>query len=205
MRRNILGFMFVGMLLAAAPAHALVLTVDGGLDGTVAADFDPVGFPGGVSAGDPIKIFNSVTPGGLKLLADAKLKFEYYGKEADFVNFFVDGSDSFSTATSIVGDSFITNTPNGFVPFKFVQQHGGFLEANNNGPIAAGLSIAFADLGNNSFLIMFNDGSPDFDRDDLVVRVSAVPLPAAAWLLLSAIIGLLGISRVSRTGARSTA
>ena len=207
MRSKIFGFVVAGMLLAAAPVSAMVLSVAGGVDDTVPVNFDPVGFPGGVSVGDPIKVFNSGTPGGLALSGPAVLKYEYYGKEADFVNFFVGGGDLFSTATSAVGDTIVAPTAGGTVPFSFITSSGGGLIATNGGPIDLGLSIAFADLGGGSFLIMFNDIGHDVDRDDLVVRVSVsqVPVPAAVWLLLSAVAGLLGLSRVIRKGAPSAA
>lgn len=206
MRGKVLGLVVAGMLLAATPVSAMVLSVTGGTNSTVPADFNPVGFPGGVSVGDPIKVFDSTSPGGGLTLSDnGLLRFEYYGKEALFVNFFVNGSSLFSTATSVIGDSFLAPTAAGTVPFSFLTSGGGGLSATNGGPIDSGLSIAFADLGNNSFLIMFNDIGNDRDFDDLVVKVSAVPLPAAVWLLLSAFIGLWGMSRPVRKGSRSNA
>lgn len=205
MRHKILGFVVAGMLLATTPVSAMVLSVTGGNDSTIPANFNPAGFPGGVSVGDPIKVFDSSTPGGLMLSGNTLLKYEYYGKEASFINFFIGGGDSFSTTTSVVGDTIFAPTAAGTVPFSFVTTDSGGLIAKNGGSIDSGLSIAFADLGNNSFLIMFNDTGHDVDFDDLVVKVSAVPLPAAVWLMLSAIVGLWGMSRVVRNGARANA
>ena len=205
MKSKILGLVVAGLMFAAAPASAMVLSVVGGADSTVAANFNPVGFPGGVSTGDPIKVFNTSFSGGLQLSGpgSAVLKYQYFGAEAGFLNFFSAGG-VFSSQTSAINDTILTPTAAGFVPFSFVTSGSGD-SATNNGLFSPGLSIAFANLGNNSFLIMFNDAGPDLDRDDLVVKVSVsqVPLPAAVWLLLSAVVGLFAFSRVRRTGTQS--
>ena len=202
---KIVGFAIAAFLFAVQPVNAMVLSVVGGVDGTVSDEFDPEGFPGGVSAGDAIKIFNPGATGGLTVSTGAVLKYEYYGKEAEFVNFFSGVGDQFSTATSVVGDTIFAPAAAGLVSFTF-STLGSTDSATNGGTIDPNLSIAFAYLGDDSFLIMFNDGDNDIDRDDLVVKVSVsqVPLPAAGWLLLSAILGLFGFSR--RTGkAKATA
>jgi hypothetical protein len=48
--------------------------------------------------------------------------------------------------------------------------------------------------------VLFDDSGSGHDFDDLAVKisVSAVPLPAAAWLLISAILGLVSFSRIRR-------
>ena len=93
----------------------------------------------------------------------------------------------------------------GVIPFSFLGGGSGGT-ATNGGPIDAPLLIAFANLGDNSFLAMFNDGGgPDADFDDLVVRVSVsqVPLPPAVWLLLSAVLGLVSFARIRRKGPQT--
>ena len=206
MNYKIFGIAVAVFLFAVMPANAMVLSVVGGVDGVVPDEFDPVGFPGGVTAGDSIKIFNPGSVGGLTLSENAVLKYEYYGKEAEFINIFFGDGSQFSTDTSVVGDTIFASTVAGLVPFTF-STLGSPDSATNGGVIDLGLSIAFAYLGEDSYLIMFNDGADDIDRDDLVVKVtvSQVPLPAAGWLLLSAIIGLFGFSRRRIGTAESTA
>jgi len=211
MKTKFFGLVLAGLMLIAGSAQAAVLSLDttNGSADVVPLNFNPGGFPGGLvtPGATPITIYSGPAiaggVGGLILDSAANLTFQYLGKEAGFDNTFDFGGDIFNTATSAVGDSVQINAAAGIIPFLF---HTTSLTAQNGGPIAAGISIAFADLGDGSFLAMFNDGGGgDFDYDDLVVRVSvsAVPLPAAAWLLLSAILGLVSFSRVRRSSTRT--
>lgn len=206
MKIKLIGLALAGALLVASPASALVLSVTGGSPGNVPANFNPTGFPGGVlSTGDPITIFDSGDVGGLSLLSAATLKFEFLGSEASFVNVFNSGVDLFSTATADVGDVATVAVGGGLVPFSFLGGGSGGT-ATNGGPIDSPLLMAFANLGNNTFLAMFNDGGgPDADFDDLVVRVSVsqVPLPPAVWLLISAVLGLVSFARIRRQGQQA--
>jgi hypothetical protein len=212
MKMKFFGLMLGGLMLLGASAQAAVLSLDAtnSTPGVLPLNFNPGGFPGGlVTPGTtPITIYSGpATPGslgGLTLDSSANLTFQYLGKEAGFANTFDFGGDLFNTNTSAVGDSVqVLNVAAGIIPFLF---HTGALSAQNGGPISAGISMAFADLGDGSFLALFNDGGgQDFDFDDLAVRVSisAVPLPAAAWLLLSAVLGLVSFSRIRRSGAQT--
>jgi hypothetical protein len=209
MKTKFFGLILGGLMLIAGSAQAAVLSLDltGSSSAPLPGNFNPGGFPGSIVLPGTITIYDSPAiaggVGGLQLDTGAKLTFEYLGKEAGFSNTFDFGGDLFNTDTSAVGDSVQANALAGIIPFLF---HTSALTAQNGGPVAAGISIAFADLGDGSFLAMFNDGGGgDFDFDDLVVRVSvsAVPLPAAAWLLISAILGLVSFSRVRRSGPQT--
>lgn len=208
MKIKLIGLALAGALLVASPASATVLSVTaGGTADTVPSNFNPTGFPGGVlSTGNPITIFDSDdVGGGLSLLSAATLKFEFLGSEASFVNVFNSGVNLFSTATAAVGDVATVAVGGGLVPFSFLGGGSGGT-ATNGGPIDSPLLMAFADLGNNTFLAMFNDGGgPDADFDDLVVRVSVsqVPLPPAVWLLISAVLGLVSFARIRRQGQQA--
>jgi hypothetical protein len=201
MKLNLLGLALAGVMLVASPASALVLSVSGGAPSVVPGNFNPSGFPGGLAAGDNITI-----GGTLSLSANTELTFEFLGKEAGFVNTFeLSGIELFSTATAAVNDATTSLVNAGAVPFSFKTTNGGGLTANNGGIAPAGLSIAFADLGNDAFLALFGDGGGDVDYDDMVVKISVsqVPLPAAVWLLLSAVMGLVSFSTIRRRGSQT--
>lgn len=208
MKIKLIGLALAGALLVASPASAMVLSVTGGTVDTVPSNFNPDGFPGGVlSTGDPITVFDSGNAAGfgLSLSSAANLTFEFLGSEANFTNVFNSGVDLFSTATAAVGDVATIAAGGGLVPFTFFGGGSGG-SATNGGPIDSPLLMAFADLGNNTFLAMFNDGGgPDADFDDLVVRVSVsqVPLPPAIWLLISAVLGLVSFARIRRQGRQA--
>jgi hypothetical protein len=198
------------MMLASAPVHAafLQLTPATGTGGTLPGNFNPVGFPGGlVSTGDPITIYSSGDTGGLELAGgNATLNVEYLGSEAAFLNTFNFVPIAYSNAATPVGTTSQVDAATGILPFSFVTNGNGGGVAFNGGPINPGLSIAFAALNDGSFLALFNDGGGgDFDYDDLAVRISVsqVPLPAAAWLLISAILGLVACARIRRTGTQT--
>lgn len=211
MKIRLLGLVVASLMLVAGQASALVLSLDGpgGTGSTLPGNFNPTGFPGGlvIPGTTPITVYTAADVGsGLSADSAGKLKFEYLGSEAGFTNTFSLGSQLFSNATSAVGNVSLVDVAAGIIPFIFQTSGGGGKSATNGGVMSSGVSIAFADLGDGSFLALFNDGGgQDFDYDDLAVRVSvsAVPLPAAAWLLLSAVLGLVSFSRIRRNGAQT--
>lgn len=208
MKMKIVGLVLAGLMLAAGSSQAAVLQLNlgTGVASNIPGNFDPTGFPGGlVSIGDPITVYSNLDTGGLELAdSAATLQVEYLGSEAGFDNSFSFGGASFSNTSSSVGDTETVLAGVGILPFSFATE--GPLSAFNGGPIDLGLSIAFADLGDGTFLALFNDGGGgDTDFDDLVVRVSVsqVPLPPAVWLLISAILGLVSFSRIRRSSAKT--
>lgn len=206
MKLRLLGLVLAGFMLATGPASAAILDVSGGTPGVLPSNFDPVNFPAGVTVGvTPITTFGSGDVGGLSLLSNAVLSFEFIGKEAGFTNTLAVNAINLFTNNVAPGTSTTRALLTGNVPFSF-HTSGSGLTANNGGVIPAGLSIAFADLGNDTFLALFNDGGGgDVDFDDMVVKVSvsAVPLPAAIWLLLSAVVGLFSVSSIRRRGSQT--
>lgn len=200
------GWLFVAMPLVTTPVSAAVLSITGGVDSTIPSNFNPTGFPLGNIIGTPIKVFDSGAIGGLLLSDSTNITYEFLGSEADFINFSANTVGLFSSETAAVGDKIVSpQEPAGFLPFDFATQGGGGGLAENGGTITDNLSIAYAALAGGSFLILFDDGGagPDFDRDDMAVRasVSQVPLPAAVWLLISAILGMLSVSKIRRSSA----
>lgn len=219
MKTKLLGLIFAGVLLAAGQASAAVvsLTVTGGNANTLPSSFGSYPLISGlVTPGSTsISEFNSgnAASGGLQVSGPGIVHFQFVGFSASYQNSFGSGlSTLFTTAGSTAGDTAqIVAGGAGLVPF-FFHTNGGATPSGtaiNGVSITSPLSVAFADLGDGSFLALFNDGggSPTDDKDynDMIVRVSVspVPLPAAAWLLISAVLGLVSFSRIRRNGTQS--
>jgi len=216
MKMKLLGLVLAGLMVIAGSAQAALLSLTpGGTANAIPGSFYTGAFPAipGIVTGTPIQEFGAGDVGGLSLAGPATLKFEFLGKDAGFTNTFsVTGTGTlFSTASAAVGDAAnVAFGSSGLIPFFFSTSGGGTpATANNGGPITSPLSIAFADLGGDTFLALFNDGggrpTDDKDFNDMIVRVSvsAVPLPAAAWLLISAVLGLVSFSRIRRKGPQT--
>ena len=76
MKIKLIGLALAGALLVASPASAMVLSVTGGTADSVPSNFNPTGFPGGVSFGDPITVFGNADAGfGLSLSSAANVGF----------------------------------------------------------------------------------------------------------------------------------
>lgn len=210
MKSKFLGLVVAGIMLAAAPAHAAaVLNVNGGALSTIGAEVAPgsfsLGAETGLSDASSIRLFNSGTVGpfGLSVSEAANVTFEFLGKEAVFLNTFTVGANVFTNGTTVPstpGAIFSANL-NGLLPFVFTSLGAG-KTAPNGGPIVSPLQYAIAILSETSVIMLFDDGAPGVDLDDMAVRVSVsqVPLPAAAWLLISAILGLVSFARIRRSG-----
>ncbi len=215
MKLKILGSILAGLMLIAGSAQAAVLSLDttNSIAGNLDANFTSSASGGLASSGDAITIYSGPAiagaVGGLQLDSTADLKVEYLGKEAGFTNVFHLGGDLFNTDLTIPPVSqTVLGVGAGIIQFLF-QTSGSAASAENGGPIADGLSLAFADLGDGSFLALFDDSGTGVDFDDMVVRISVsqgvsqVPLPPAVWLLISAILGLVSFTRIRRSEARA--
>jgi hypothetical protein len=211
MRVKLLGLVLAGLMVVGGTAQAALLSLSGGTANTIPSNFNTGAFPAipGIVTGTPITEYGPSDTGGLSVSDPASLRFEFLGKDAGYTNTFgVTGLGTlFSTATATVGDATSAAVGSGIVPL-FFHTSGGSATAAFDDPnsIPSPLSIAFADLHDGSFLALFNDGGGgDKDFNDMIVRVSvsAVPLPAAAWLLISAVLGLVSFSRIRRRGPQT--
>lgn len=142
----------------------------------------------------------------IELATDAKLKIDLIGWEAGFLNTFtIDGTeigreagDPFK-ATGTPLDSFITSTlAAGLLDFSFSSN--GSVKVENGSNTASGQNFvasfanpitgggdATARSGNALWLFYDDSAVAGDNHDDLVIRISAVPLPAGALLLLTGV------------------
>ena len=97
--------------------------------------------------------------------------------------------------------SFSVADDGGFVDFLFrtISSGAQISEITNGvgatGPLARKLDVAFLQEGSKSVLAFFDDGRGDSDFDDMVIRISVVPLPAGGLLLLTALGGFAAMRR----------
>lgn len=201
-------------------AHASILSVIGGTSAALPANFALIGQPvydslqGGVGdIGDTITVFGAdkSAANGLSLTEGARVSFTYLGAEAAFNNTSITFGSTLVTnadAPGVMSAPFIAGA--GFVPFSFTSTTLFPVVTNtiaNDGGRDANMRIGFSETfnGGRSILAFFDDTDlTDIDFDDLVVRidvipVSEIPLPAAAWMLLSALggMGLLARKRAN--------
>jgi hypothetical protein len=210
MKTKFFGLILAGLILVSGSAQAALLIANGGTLTTIGAQsntpFDLTGTTGLTSA-SPMTFFSSSTPGpfGLSLTGGpAVVTFEYLGSEAGFINSFTAGANSFANdGSTAIHATFANVTPAGLLDFILTSSGGG--SATNGGPVSANMAYSIAAFTGNSAIVLFDDTGSGHDFDDLAVKisVSAVPLPAAAWLLISAVLGLVSFSRIRRSGAQT--
>jgi hypothetical protein len=144
-------------------------------------------------------ILNGLFGANVHLNSTATLTFEYLGKEAGFRNDFLSNGNSFDTTTSSVGDTFSYNAAAGLMDFGFKSYAYGYPAvyssvvngANNSSVPLAGVGDFFVTLLNDyTLLVAFDDGYPDDNHDDLVLKITAIPEPATIALLGLGLAGL---------------
>jgi hypothetical protein len=152
-------------------------------------------------------------------VAGERLSFDYIGAEASWANTFTTPFGGFTNtgfadqadftgvqaAVGLIDFTFATGGVNGSVangannPVRTETAPDShrdlpnfllaYLIANGNG------GFELTDTPTNKVLILFDDGGGgrDDNHDDLGVIVTATPIPGAAWLFASGLLGLLGI------------
>lgn len=203
---------FTVFTLFAVNAGAASLYLSGGGDGVVGSSnvlpadwYDFNGMALAPNVGDDITVFGAADLAdgdGVYMSEDtAALRFEYLGKEAGNINTAFSGvSGMFDTANSSVGDVVYQQIDGagGAVEFIYAtdgRYTGGVAGALGNalGATDADLSMAVIVESATSMILLFGDGLGDADWDDMMVRVSAVPVPAAVWLFGSVLAGVFGL------------
>ena len=206
-------------MFASAASAATFSILDSGMsavgpNATLPAGFSLSSIYGAASPviGDSITSFTAnPTNGGLYMDAASTLTFTFLGKEAGAQNAAFSSGGATMTNQGPAGTTMTSSQGAGFVNFMFQTTEGaGWEDINgngvfgetfsiaNNGPsLFSGLSLAYGVVFNNgrSVLAFFGDGRGDIDYDDMVVRIDAVPLPAAGLMLLGALGGLVAMRR----------
>ena len=209
---------------AASAATLSVVNPDSSTN--IPGDFNPSNFPapeyGGLSIGDAVDAFlggGTFFDGGLSVDVNAFVTFTFLGKEAGETNSLVELITGGGATVFDTGDAFLTSATfqfgPGFIPFSLTTTNNGGqslshgVGAGDNDIIAdGGLNIAFYLIPGEpgSALVFFGDNEGDSDLDDLVFRidVQAVPIPGAAVLFATALLGG-GLLRRRKLKAAATA
>ncbi len=179
--------------------------------------------------GDGTPFFWSGGASLLTTVANQHLTFDYIGAEAGWANTFATSFNSFNNSgfsdqadftgvqavAGLIDFTFTTGGKNGTVangannPVRTETAPGSnrdvpsfllaYLVANGTG------GYELTDIATNKVLILFDDGGGgrDDNHDDMGIIVTAMPVPGAAWLFGSGLLGLLGVgySRRSKTAA----
>jgi hypothetical protein len=161
----------------------------------------------------------------IKLTKNAEVTYTFIGFQAAYENYFVAGTDIFSTetfgpsnkVTNLDGLTSFTQSANaGLLDFRFLTKGAtnsvvnGSQNLNTAGPngprtpdFLASIVGAPGALEGKSLYLLLDDlgGGPDNDYDDMMVRVdiASVALPAGGLLMGSALVGL-GLVRSRRKG-----
>lgn len=216
------------VIATSSLAATLSLVGTGGLDTVLATDFHLTGVASdyGLIAGtSAVKQYSTAdgTAGGLSVSGDTRLTFTYLGAVASAENSaFSAGSGTLKNkgiGASAVGDVVSSyHTFDGgvgaenLVDFTYstifttpIVESGSISNVigvtGKDGGGSTGLSMTFFKVSDTSYLAFFGDGRGDSDMDDMVVLISAVPLPAGGLLLLSAFGGFAAFRRRKSTQA----
>lgn len=207
MRAGSIAAAAVALLLAPVDAGAAVLSLDGGIATTLPSNYGTeAGAPGPFGPGTPVRVFSAATAGtgGLWLSADTSVRFTFLGTAAAYDNVAIAGSALFTSKGATPGDAVTgRQAGGGYLDFVFGANGADGRKARNNGPIAAGLALAFLLQSPGSAVAFLDDGGagPDRDFNDMVVGIQVVPLPAAGLLLIG---GLAGLGLLARRRSRET-
>lgn len=193
------------LLLVSLGAHASSLSIAGGT---------PITFTG--YNGQPASVTGTYTSGQLGTLvalAGGTFSATYLGQESGYFNQFkfLEVQGLKLTELDALGKTISKQVGAGVLGFKFWDSKGAVVKNGVDPKTDSSTKndyASFAILGGKctnygcfDYILGFNDGYKfDADYDDFVVgvRLSPVPLPAAAWLFGSALIGFMFVSNRRR-------
>lgn len=202
------------IMLAAGAASAATLSLAPGTGNALAYGSDPYDTPCAGSdvttcynpsgpAGDleeDLTTFDGInatsTTPGLLLDEGTLIEVTFLGKEAGAQNYAFSLGGTISNWDAI-GSSYITYVSAGTLDFSFSSNLG--TVASNDGTFVGDAAIGFSSIYDNGKTVyaFFDDSGANGDRDfdDMVVRISVVPLPAGGLLLLTALGGFAAARR----------
>lgn len=202
-----LAFISAATLCFAVPAGAATFSLDT-FNGTAEALDGSYSLPLPTLPYDVLDFQDSGSGfGGLMVTPGTMITATYIGSEAGATNgaTLALGGFSFSNTSSSVGDQVTFLNTGTSVDLAFTTNNLGGLDTIDNDAGSATdtrLHLAFTDIRGatgdvTSVYAFFGDGAGDQDYDDMVIRldIAPVPLPAAAWLFISAIGGLVVAKR----------
>ena len=170
-------------------------------DYTALAAIDPSLVPT-VGAGDTIKNFGNMGEAfdgtnGLNLSDSRRLRIMFLGKHANATNtiFDIDGNSLSNKGAAGATIEAIDDPDWVDIVFQTLRNTGPETITNNVGQTDPRLSMGFYQENSKNVLAFFGDGRGDTDWDDMVVRISIVPLPAGGLLLLTALGGFAAVRR----------
>lgn len=203
--------------LAVGAASAATLSITGGTSGLVPGSTATNNALGPLGFGTSLAGYYGAN---IQLAGSGDLKFELLGAEAGNTNTFTysptgqsltdigDGNPNGFFNPAGIGSFSVANVLAGLLQFSFSTSGGNLTvlngaNPNNTNPASAGINFfaTFADTVNSragSVLYLFFDddgANNDDNHDDLVIRISAVPVPAAGLLLVGALGGLAALRR----------
>ena len=210
--------------IAGAPAQAAIFDFVDGTAGAIPDAHQTNEVVAGLGLGAPLAGFFGAQ---INLVGSSPVLVEFLGYEAGYRNTFTLGGDGFYTETDdptpgnnkeifATPPSYWTGPLSGLLAFVFSTSGGGTPAsvANGSNPTDASegptnvnffASIVGAPTATSgrSVMLFFDDNGADNDdnHDDMVVRLSVVPLPASLPLLLGALCGVGFISRRKRAYA----